>query len=71
MGVEFYEACSRIAPEIEAKHEKIQLKYTQVILGTKELAEVFMLAVDGLSWDLPSTKVLRKRLEILIDQFVA
>ena len=49
---------------------KIQLKYTQAVLGTKEVSEVFMLAVDGLTHDLPATKVLRRRLEVLIDRFV-
>jgi len=29
-----------------------------------------MLAVDGLHQDLPATKVLRGRLEVLIDRFV-
>ena len=55
---------------IYERHRKIQLKYTQAVLGTKEVSEVFMLAVDGLTHDLPATKVLRMRLEVLIDRFV-
>ena len=70
MGAEFYGACSRITPDIYERHRKIQLKYTQAVLGTKEVSEVFMLAVDGLHQDLPATKVLRRRLEVLIDRFV-
>ncbi len=70
MGPEFYEACGRVTPDINERHRKIQLKYTQAVLGTKEVSEVFMLAVDGLHQDLPATKVLRRRLEVLIDQFV-
>jgi hypothetical protein len=70
MGTEFYEACRRVTPDIDEKRRKIQLKYTQVVLGTKEVSEVFMLAVDGLTHDLPATKVLRRRLEVLIDRFV-
>jgi len=70
MGAEFYEACRRVTPEIEEKHTKTRLKYTQAILGGKELSEVFMLAVDGLTQDLPAPKVLRRRLEMLIDRFV-
>jgi len=69
MGAEFYEACRRVAPEIEEKRTKMQLKYTQAILGAKEVSEVFMLAVDGLTQDLPAPKVLRRRLEMLIDRF--
>ena len=70
MGAEFYEACSRVTPDISESHRKIQLEYTQAVLGTKEVSEVFMLAVDGLTPDLPATKVLRGRLEVLIDRFV-
>jgi AcrR family transcriptional regulator len=70
MGTEFYGACKRVTPDINERHRKIQLKYTQAVLGTKEVSEVFMLAVDGLHQDLPATKVLRNRLEVLIDRFV-
>jgi AcrR family transcriptional regulator len=71
MASEFYEACGRILPELQEKHEKLWLKYTQTILKTKELSEVFMLAVEGLHSDVPSTSVLRKRMEILVDQFTS
>src|ERR1700739_511885 len=70
MGTEFYEACRRVTPAIDERRRKIQIKYTQAVLGTKEVSEVFMLAVDGLTHDLPGTKVLRIRLEVLIDRFV-
>lgn len=70
MGAEFYETCGRIRPDINESRRKIQLKYTQAALGSKEVSEVFMLAVDGIIQDLPSTKVLRRRLEVLIDRFV-
>jgi TetR/AcrR family transcriptional regulator, transcriptional repressor of aconitase len=70
MGTEFYGACKRVTPDISEGHRKMQLKYTQAVLGTKELSEVFMLAVDGLIQDQPVTTVLRRRLEVLIDRFV-
>src|ERR1700739_1158251 len=70
MGTEFYGACRRVTPDIYERRRKIQLRYTQAVLGTKEVSEVFMLAVDGLTHDLPATKVLRMRLEVLIDRFV-
>ncbi|PTL77226.1 TetR/AcrR family transcriptional regulator [Vitiosangium sp. GDMCC 1.1324] len=70
MAAEFYEACSRLLPEVEAKHERLLLKLTQAILETKELSEVFMLAVDGLQGDLPATRVLRRRLQLLVERFV-
>ena len=70
MGAEFYGACKRVTPDTYERRRKIQLKYTQAVLGSKEVSEVFMLAVDGLTNDLPATKVLRMRLEVLIDRFV-
>jgi AcrR family transcriptional regulator len=70
MGAEFYEACRRVTPDIDERRRKIQLKYTQAVLDTKEVSEVFMLAVDGFTHDLPATRVLRRRLEVLIDRFV-
>jgi TetR/AcrR family transcriptional regulator, transcriptional repressor of aconitase len=70
MGTEFYGTCRRVRPDISERRRKIQLKYTQALLGTKEVSEVFMLAVDGFTQDLPATKVLRRRLEVLIERFV-
>ena len=70
MGAELYGVCSRVTPDIYEGRRKIQLKYTQAVLGTEEVSKVFMLAVDGLTRDLPATKVLRRRLEVLIDRFV-
>ncbi len=70
MASEFFEACARIVPEVEAKHARLRLKYTQAVLGAKELSEVFILAVEGLGADLPSVRVLRRRLQILVERFV-
>ena len=69
-AIEFFDACTNLFPQVEAEHEKHRLKYTQAILGSRELAEVFMLAVDGLELDLPRTSVLRRRIQILIERFV-
>lgn len=70
MASEFYDACSQVLPEVEAKHARLRLKYTQAVLGSKELSELFMLAVDGLGADLPSLRVLRRRLQLLVERFV-
>jgi hypothetical protein len=42
----------------------------EAVLDDQEFSEVFMMAVDGLTQDLPAAKVLRRRLEVLIDRFV-
>ena len=66
---EFYEICERIIPEAEAAYQKRRLRYTQSVLGDRELATVFSLAVDGLGGDVPSAAVLRKRIHRLVERF--
>src|SRR5258705_3334900 len=51
MGTEFYEACSRVTPDISESRKKIQLKYTQAVLVAEEGSKVFMLAVDVFTRD--------------------
>lgn len=68
---EFYDACKQVTPALHAKHERKLLELTRRVLGGKEVAEVLMLAVDGLFVDLPSVAVLRKRLRLLIDRFAS
>jgi AcrR family transcriptional regulator len=70
MAAEFFEACTAVAPELEATQRKRVLKVVQSIIGKKELAEVFLLALDGLEVDLPSTATLRRRVHMLIECFV-
>jgi len=71
MAAEFYEVCSRIAPAAEERHQKVLHEAVRAILGGKEEAEVFLLALDGLHRDLPSTKVLRRRTSLLVERFCA
>jgi AcrR family transcriptional regulator len=67
---DFYAACERLVPHVLAKYERMRLKCTQAILGSRELAEVFSRAVDGLEMDLPTAPVLRRRLQLLAERFV-
>ncbi|WP_394839850.1 TetR/AcrR family transcriptional regulator [Pendulispora rubella] len=69
MALEFYETCERLFPEVEAKQARLLLKATQGILESKELSQVFMLAVEGLYSDVPTTSVLRRRLQLLVERF--
>jgi len=69
MVQEYYEMCERLIPEAESKHARLQLKFTQAVLGDREIAELFMLAADGLTIDLPKTTTLRRRLELLVARF--
>lgn len=69
MAGEFFAACEQLVPEQLARHERRLLDYTKELLGSRDVAEVFLLAVDGLMSDLPSVAVLRKRVHTLVDQF--
>jgi AcrR family transcriptional regulator len=70
MGAEFFDACARIDPEIEARHRKVALECAAEILGNEESAEVFLLALDGLLADQPTVAVLERRLRVLAERFV-
>ncbi len=69
MVAEYYQACEQLLPEAEAKHWRRVLGYTEAVLGDRVLSETFMLAVDGLMADQPTTATLRRRVEILADRF--
>ncbi len=66
---EFLATCEQIIPEAATAYEKRRLRYTQAILGDRELADVFAMAADGLLADLPTPAMLRKRLKRLIERF--
>ncbi len=70
MAHEFHDVCARIEPEMEARYQEVMLQYVETILESKELAEVFLLALDGLQGDMPMAAVLRRRIALLIDRFV-
>jgi TetR/AcrR family transcriptional regulator, transcriptional repressor of aconitase len=67
----FFETCERVLPLATAAYARRRLRYAQALLRRRELAEVFLLAVDGLTKDQPRTAVLRKRLETLVDCFAS
>src|SRR5262249_20915764 len=70
MGGEFFDVCARLDPKVDARHRKVALECTAAILGDEESAEVFLLALDGLLSDQPTTAVLERRLRILVARFV-
>ncbi len=71
MGGEFFDACERIDPDLDALHRKVALQCVQAIVGSKESAEVFVLALDGLLADEPTVAVLGQRIKVLAECFVA
>ncbi|MDC0711046.1 TetR/AcrR family transcriptional regulator [Stigmatella sp. ncwal1] len=70
MGREFFDACERIDPVIDAQHRQVLLQCVSAILGDEASAEVFLLALDGLLADEPTTEVLEQRTRILAARFV-
>lgn len=70
MGSEFYHVCERLDPAIEAQHRKVALECVAKIIGNEEVADIFLLALDGLLTDQPTTEVLESRIRILAAHFV-
>lgn len=70
MAGEFFDACERIDPEIEALHRAVARECAAAILGDAEAATVFLLALDGLLADEPAPAMLEHRVEVLAGRFV-
>lgn len=66
---EFYEMCSVHLPQVTETYQRTFMKGARELLRDKDLGEVFFLATEGLHVDLPSTKVLEQRLQILVERF--
>jgi hypothetical protein len=69
MTGDFYEICSVQLPQVTEAYRRNFINFAQAVLGDKDLGEVFFLATEELHVDLPPTKTLLKRLEILVDHF--
>jgi AcrR family transcriptional regulator len=69
MGSEFLETCELIDPESEALYRNVVYECVAAILGDRASAEVFLLALDGLFVDKPSTEVLEERMKLLTARF--
>lgn len=70
MGGEFFDACERIDPDIDALHRRVALECVAAVLGNQESAELFLLALDGLLGDGPTVPVLERRIRLLADKFI-
>ncbi|MCY1008326.1 TetR/AcrR family transcriptional regulator [Nannocystis pusilla] len=70
MGGEFFDVCERLDPATDAEHRKVALECVAAILGDEESAEVFLLSLDGLLADQPTSAALERRLQILAGRFV-
>lgn len=69
MAPELNEACVRIDPEGHARRARMRSKHTEALLGSKEIADVFTLAIEGLAEDTPTADVLKRRIRVLVERF--
>jgi AcrR family transcriptional regulator len=69
MAAEFHDVCDRLDPELEARHREVALECVTDVLGDEESATVFLLALDGLLADEPTTAVLEQRIALLASRF--
>ena len=70
MSGEYFDVCARLDPGIDAEHRRVAQECVAEIIGSKEVAEIFILALDGLLSDQPTVEVLGNRIRILAQQFV-
>jgi AcrR family transcriptional regulator len=64
------DAAERLFPKLGSKYRTGVAAILGNILGNAESGELLILAVKGLSYDRPSTGVLRKRVALLVDHFI-
>ena len=69
MATEFYDICERLDPETAARHRWVSLQCLIMVLEDEDAAEVFLLALDGLVGDEPTTEVFDRRIQLLAAQF--
>lgn len=70
MASEFHDVCHKVEPDVCSEHEKVMLECIEIVLGNKDLAELFLLSLEGLQSDCPTVKTLEKRIKLLIRQFI-
>jgi Bacterial regulatory proteins, tetR family len=64
------DAAERLFPKLGSKYRTGVATILGNILGKQESGELLILAIKGLSYDRPSIGVLRKRVALLVDQFI-
>jgi hypothetical protein len=69
MSADFYEVCSLPLPQVTATYARNSIKCAAAVLGDHDVADVFFFVTEGLHSDLPSAKVLLKRLRIPVTRF--
>ncbi|MTD55616.1 TetR family transcriptional regulator [Amycolatopsis sp. RM579] len=69
MGDSFLDVCEQIDPESLALYRKVAFECVATVLGDDSSAEVFLLALDGLFADHPSSEVLERRARLLASRF--
>ncbi|MFT4113898.1 TetR/AcrR family transcriptional regulator [Silvibacterium sp.] len=71
MAGEFQDVCERLDPEIAQAHRTVTLDCITSILTDASVAEVFLLALDGLLADEPSVTALDARMQLLVERFAS
>lgn len=69
MSGDFYDVCERLDPEIVKNHRQVTVQCVASVIEDQAIAEVFVLALDGLLGDNPTTQVLEQRVQLLAAHF--
>lgn len=70
MSGEFYDVCERVDPAISEQHASVFLECVKALLPAEGVAEVYLLALEGLLTDRPSVAALEQRVRVLASQFI-
>lgn len=71
MAAQFLDVCERVDPTVSQDHRKVVHECVQTILRDRFATEVFILSLDGLLTDEPSTALLDQRILFLSEKFTA
>ena len=69
-GKEFLEECFQVCPQLAKDYNRETLALLMPIFEDGKKLELFLLCVEGLCSDRPTTATLRKRINLLINYFL-
>lgn len=70
-GKEFLEECWQVCPELAKDYNRETLTLLTPIFENRKKLELFLLCVEGLCSDRPTTATLRKRIKSLAEYFIS
>jgi hypothetical protein len=70
-GKEFLDECWQLCPQLAEDYNRETFALLMPIFEDRKKLELFLLCVEGLCSDRPTTATLRKRIKLLVDYFLS